>query len=77
MARRNMTNFLIKKESIQEEMRLIKGSDTDYVTPTGNIYKDMEIICSIINLYSLIKIMDTYIVGLLIEKDKNSAEFIF
>ena len=40
MARRNMTNFLIKKESIQEEMRLIKGSDTDYVTPTGNIYKD-------------------------------------
>ena len=40
MARRNMTNFLIKKESIQEEMRLIKGSDTDYVTTTGNIYKD-------------------------------------
>lgn len=40
MARRNMTNFLIKKENIQEEMRLIKGSDTDYVTPTGNIYKD-------------------------------------
>lgn len=40
MARRKMTNFLIKKESIKEEMRLIKGSLTDYITPTGNIYKD-------------------------------------
>ena len=76
MARRNMTNFLIKKESIQEEMRLIKGSDTDYVTPTGNIYKDMEIICSIINLYFPTKIMDIYIVELLIEKDRSSVEFI-
>lgn len=40
MARRKMTNFLIKKENIKEEMRLIKGSLTDYITPTGNIYKD-------------------------------------
>lgn len=40
MARRNLTNFLIKKENIKEEMRLIDGSSTDYVTPTGNIYKD-------------------------------------
>ena len=40
MARRNMTNKLIKRESINEEMRLINGSSTDYVTPTGNIYKD-------------------------------------
>ena len=40
MARRKMTQFLIKKEDIKEEMRLINGSNTDYVTPTGNIYKD-------------------------------------
>jgi len=40
MARRNMTGLLIKKENIPEEIRLIKGSSTDYVTPTGNIYKD-------------------------------------
>lgn len=40
MARRNMTNKLIKRESINEEMRLINGSSTDYITPTGNIYKD-------------------------------------
>lgn len=40
MARRNMTEKLIKREDIQEEMRLIKGSSTDYVTPTGKIYKD-------------------------------------
>ena len=40
MAKRNMTNFLIPKDKIKEEMRLINGSSTDYVTPTGNIYKD-------------------------------------
>lgn len=40
MARRNMTDKLIKLESITEEMRLIEGSSTDYITPTGNIYKD-------------------------------------
>lgn len=40
MARRKMTHKLIPKESIKEEMRLIKGSDTDYITPTGKVYKD-------------------------------------
>ena len=40
MAKRKMTEKLIHKSKITEEMRLIKGSDTDYVTPTGNIYKD-------------------------------------
>lgn len=40
MAKRNMTNLLISKDNIKEEMRLINGSSTDYVTPTGNIYKD-------------------------------------
>lgn len=40
MARRKMTGLLINRSEIQEEMRLINGSDTDYVTPTGNIYKD-------------------------------------
>lgn len=40
MARRNMTEKLIKREDIREEMRLIEGSSTDYITPTGKIYKD-------------------------------------
>ena len=40
MAKRKLTDVLIPKEKIKEEMRLIKGSSTDYVTPTGNIYKD-------------------------------------
>ena len=40
MAKRKMTNLLIKREDIKEELRLIKGSSTDYITPTGNIYKD-------------------------------------
>lgn len=40
MARRKMTNKLISKEEIKEEIRLIEGSETDYVTPTGKIYKD-------------------------------------
>ena len=40
MARRNMTEKLIPRESITEEMRLIEGSSTDYITPSGKIYKD-------------------------------------
>lgn len=40
MARRKMTGLLIPKDDIKEELKLIKGSSTDYVTPTGNIYKD-------------------------------------
>ena len=40
MARRKMTEKLIPKASIQEELHLIEGSNTDYVTPTGKIYKD-------------------------------------
>lgn len=40
MARRKMTGLLIKREDIKEEMHLIKGSSTDYVTPSGQIYKD-------------------------------------
>lgn len=40
MARRNMTDKLVRKEDIKEEMRLIKDSETDYITPTGKIYKD-------------------------------------
>lgn len=40
MARRKMTKLLIAKDEIKEEMRLIKGSSTDYITPTGNVYKD-------------------------------------
>lgn len=40
IARRKLTNKLIKKEDIIEEIRLINGSDTDYISPNGNIYKD-------------------------------------
>ena len=40
MAKRKMTNLLIHKKDIKEEMKLIVGSSTDYITPTGKIYKD-------------------------------------
>lgn len=35
-----MTDKLIPKEKITEELRLIVGSETDYITPSGKIYKD-------------------------------------
>ena len=40
MARRKMTDKLIKKEEIKEEIKLIKGGKTDYISSKGNIYKD-------------------------------------
>lgn len=40
MAARKLTNKLIDRSEISEEMRLIKGSLTDYITPSGEIYKD-------------------------------------
>ena len=40
MARRNMYDKLIKYSDIQEEMKLINGSETDYITPSGKVYKD-------------------------------------
>ena len=40
MARRKMTDKLIKKEEIKEEIKLIEGSKTDYISSKGNIYKD-------------------------------------
>lgn len=40
MAKRNMTEKLVKRDAITEELRLINGSSTDYITPTGKIYKD-------------------------------------
>jgi hypothetical protein len=40
MAARTMNDKLIPKDKITEELRLIKGSETDYITPTGKIYKD-------------------------------------
>lgn len=42
MARRKYKERLILKNEIQEQMRLIDGSATDYVTPSGNIYKLIE-----------------------------------
>ena len=40
MAKRKLLDKLIPRETITEPLTLIKGSDTDYVTPTGQIYKD-------------------------------------
>ena len=40
MAQRKLTDKLIPKEKITEELRLIVGSETDYITPSGKIYKD-------------------------------------
>lgn len=42
MARRKMKDRLINREDITEEIRLIKGSDTDYISPAGNVYKDYD-----------------------------------
>jgi hypothetical protein len=40
MAARKMRNELIDRLQITEELRLIKGSNTDYISPSGEIYKD-------------------------------------
>lgn len=40
MAKRKLTDKLISLSSIKEEMKLIEGSDTDYVTPSGQVYSD-------------------------------------
>lgn len=40
MARRKMLEYLIDRDTITEELKLIDGSSTDYITPTGNVYKD-------------------------------------
>lgn len=40
MAKRKLTNKLIDKKEINETLTLIKGSETDYITPSGEIYKD-------------------------------------
>lgn len=40
MAKRKLTDKLIKKDQIKEEMRFIKGSVNAYITPTGKIYID-------------------------------------
>ena len=40
MARRLLTEHLIPRSDIKEEIRLIVGSNTDYITATGKVYKD-------------------------------------
>lgn len=40
MARRNLSDKLVHKSLITEELRLINGSETDYITPSGSVYKD-------------------------------------
>lgn len=38
MAKRKFENTLINKEDIHEEIRLIDGTDIEYITPSGKIY---------------------------------------
>ena len=40
MAKKNYKDKLVKRENITEEMKLIEGSNTDYITPSGQVYKD-------------------------------------
>lgn len=40
MAARKLKDKLIDRSEITEELKLIKGSQTDYITPSGEIYKD-------------------------------------
>lgn len=40
MARRNLTNKLIDKDTITEKIKLIDGSVTDYISESGKVYKD-------------------------------------
>lgn len=40
MAARKLTDKLIDRSEITEQLTLIKGSLTDYITPSGEVYKD-------------------------------------
>ena len=40
MGKRKLTDKLIKKEDIKDEIKLIKNSLTDYITSDGKVYKD-------------------------------------
>lgn len=40
MAKRKLTEKLVDKSEIKEELRLINESDRDYITPSGKVYAD-------------------------------------
>lgn len=40
MAKRNMENDLVDRNYITEELRQVKGSSKDYITPSGQIFSD-------------------------------------
>jgi len=40
MAKRKLTEKLVDKSEINEELRLISESDRDYITPSGKVYAD-------------------------------------
>ena len=42
MAKRKFSNYLISKDEINEPIKLIDGSETDYVTPSGKIFSKYE-----------------------------------
>ena len=35
-------NSILKLEDIKEELKLIEGSEIDYITPTGKVYSYRE-----------------------------------
>lgn len=40
ISRRKFIDRCVRRSEIKEEMKLIEGSNTDYITPSGKIYKD-------------------------------------
>lgn len=40
MAKRKLKDMLIRRDEIKEELRLINGSDVDYITPSAKVYCD-------------------------------------
>jgi hypothetical protein len=41
MAAKKFSDRLVKREDICEELKLIPGSNTDYITPSSTVYKDV------------------------------------
>lgn len=73
MARKNFTSKLIDKEEIKEELKLIDGSSTDYVSPTGNIYKDYGNNKYFKKLVNINKINGYCYVGVTMSDGKNKS----
>lgn len=77
MAKRNLKNKLISKKEIKEEMKIIEGSNSDYITPTGQVYSDYGNNMFLHKKLMLIKIMDILIVEFISQKVTGKNEFMF